>query len=76
MLRRWRAPIPSPWVVVETPAGYGVDDATGQAIAWFYGEDEPTRRNVMQGQTRAEARRFATFARLPALLVKDSKPAG
>ena len=68
---------PTAWIVVETPGGYRVDDATGQAIAWFYGEDEPTRRNAMQGLTRAEARRFArAFARLPTLLAKDSKPAG
>jgi hypothetical protein len=54
-----------------------VDDATGQTIGWWYGEDEPTRRNAMSGLTIAEARRFAkAFTRLPELLAKDSKQAG
>jgi len=37
---------------------YRVDDATGQAIGWWYADDEPTRRDAMQGMTRANARRF------------------
>ena len=31
---------PAPWKVVEMPGGYRVDDATGQTIGWWYGEDE------------------------------------
>lgn len=63
---------PAPWQVVETP-GCRVDQATGQTIGGFYGEDEPSRRNAMNGLTIAEARRFAkAFARLPELLAKGS----
>lgn len=67
---------PAPWKVIETPGGYRVEDANRQRLAWFYGEDEPTRRNAMDGLTMDEARRMAVnFARLPELL-KDSKPEG
>jgi hypothetical protein len=44
-----RAGFLHPWKVVETPGGYRVDDATGQTIGWWYGEDEPSRRTAMRG---------------------------
>ena len=67
---------PAPWTVIETDGGYRVDDAKGQTIGWFYGEDEPSRRAAMNGLTRDEARRMtANFARLPELL-KKAKPEG
>jgi hypothetical protein len=60
---------PALWKVVETDGGYRVDDAAGQTIGWWCGEDEPSRRAAMNGLTRAEAKRFAkAFARLPVLL--------
>jgi hypothetical protein len=49
---------PAPWTVIETPGGCRVDNATGQTIGWWYGEDETSQRTAMRGLTRAEARRF------------------
>jgi hypothetical protein len=64
-----------PWIVVEIPGGYRVDDASGRTVDWFYGEDETSRRAAMNGMTRDEARRMAVnFAKLPDLLRKLSKP--
>jgi hypothetical protein len=58
--------LPPAWIVEEhNDACFIVKDPTGQALGYFYFEEEPGRRSAAELLTRDEARqRAATFSKL------------
>jgi hypothetical protein len=64
---------PPPWRVEEHTESFAVIDATGQALAYVYFEDEAGRRMTMKRLTKDEARRIAARAVL-SRLGHDSTP--
>jgi hypothetical protein len=64
-----RSTFPAPWSVEETSAGYRVVAANGRIVAFLYGEDELTRREILRYPTMAEAFAIAkAIAALPKLM--------
>jgi len=65
---------PPPWTLEEnSDACFIVRDKNGQALGYFYFEEEPGRRSAAKLLTRDEARRMAAnFAKLPGLRRRES----
>ena len=59
---------PAPWQVEQTPGGYKVLDATGQALAYVYARETQQQAKIAKVLTFYDARRIAVnVAKLPGL---------
>lgn len=63
--------MPIPWTVVEHKESYEVRDASGQALAYLYFEEETGRRRTTRRISKDMARRLASqIAKLPDYITK------
>jgi hypothetical protein len=66
---------PPPWSIDEQQESFIVRDATGQALAYIYFEDEPQRQMSMKRLSRDEAFlvavNIAKLPRVPRQILKD-----
>ena len=60
---------PAPWTAEQTPGGFKVVDANGQALAYVYARETKAQADTAKVLTMDEARRVAAnIAKLPGLL--------
>jgi hypothetical protein len=65
---------PPPWTIIEHAESDWVQDATGQAVGWFYFRHDPEVARHAGVLSRDEARRMAVnFALMTELLEKASR---
>ena len=61
--------LPAPWRAEQTPSGYVVKDANGQALCYNYSRETESDAQIAKVLTEDEARRIAAnIAKLPILL--------